>query len=192
MATRDTGTASLVCRHCGAKHQAEYRDYGLTLQRWKVDIWQLERSWALVNGYCAIRSAADLRFATFFDWDSILYDVNEQRVICTPDYFERIRRRVIDIQLEQNPNPLGNAVRAIRYAYRWNAKLGPRLAVHVLRQITRSGWDALVEVEKAAYPRRYLPHVDRDDTVQQLQLFEARGCFGDVEIVHAIRQDTLL
>jgi len=109
-----------------------------------------------------VSSLRDLVDATFFDWDAVLYDVATRKVIAQKGYFERIQRRVIDINLAPNPNPLGNAVRALRYAYRWDAALGKRLVAHVAKQIQDHGWDALVASEHRSFATSVLKAINGD------------------------------
>ena len=136
--------------------------YCIELRRWKVDVWPRERTWAAVHGYASVSSLPDLVNATFFDWDAVLYDLASRRVITQRCYFERIHRRVIDINLEPNPNPLGNAVRALRYAYRWDAALGQKLVEHVAKQIQDHGWDKLVATENRSFSTPVLKSFDGD------------------------------
>lgn len=134
--------------------------YSIDLSRWKVDVWPLERTWVAVHGHASVDRLADLVNATFFDWDAVLYDVRTHNLVASDSYFDRIRNRVLDINVAPNPNPLGNAVRAIRYAYRWDATFGPRLAEHVARQIADHGWGALLDSEKAGFSHKILPLLD--------------------------------
>ena len=145
----------------GAKAN-RFGGYGITLEKWKVDVWPLERTWAAVNGHVPVSVLDDLVNVTFFDWDAVLYSVAKQRLIAKPTYFERVRERILDINLEPNPNPLGNAVRALRYAYRWEAAIGTRLASHVSRQIRDHGWEKLVESERCSFGNPVLSSLDGD------------------------------
>ncbi|MDA8871023.1 hypothetical protein N9H93_06615 [Rhizobiaceae bacterium] len=114
--------------------------YGLRLDRWRVDVWPLERTWAGLHADLQMNSMSDLLRSTFFNWDAALYDVVNHRVITGGDYYESVERRVLDVNLSVNPNPLGNAVRALKYGWIWDALLAPSLAEHVLRQMTDSEW----------------------------------------------------
>jgi hypothetical protein len=140
----------------------KFGGYGITLKRWKVDVWPLERTWAAVAGHVAVSHLDDLVDVTFFDWDAILYSVTDQKLTTRHQYFDRIRRRIIDINLEPNPNPLGNAVRALRYAYRWDAALGQRLASHVAKQIRDNSWLSLVTSERRSFSKPVLGSIDGD------------------------------
>lgn len=149
--------------------------YGIALRRWRVDVWPLERTWAAVAGHVEVRRPEDLLDATFFDWDAILYICSTRSVTARPDYFERLERRVLEVNLEPNPNPVGNAVRAIRYARRWNAAFGPRLAHHILRQARDHGWDTLARAERASFGTRVLATIDLEGLGRALRVARDHG-----------------
>jgi hypothetical protein len=156
----------------------KFGGYGIRLNRWRVDVWPLERTWAAVAGHVAVSHLHDLTNITFFDWDAILYSVNEHKVTASPSYFDRLRQRVIDINLEPNPNPLGNAVRALRYAYRWDAALGDCLASFVMKQIRDRSWENLIASERLSFPNPILSSFDSDMIVSVLRDHERRGSGG--------------
>lgn len=153
----------------------QFGGYGIRLRHWRVDVWPLERTWASVSGHVAVNDFEDLIKSTFFDWDAVLYHLTERRVITTKTYFQRLRSKVIEINLEPNPNPLGNAVRALRYAYRWDAALGERLATHVAREIENHGWDCLVEAERRSFAAPMLASLDGEQVAGAL----GRVCMGE-------------
>ncbi len=143
--------------------------YGLQLEKWKVDVWPLERTWAAVNGHADLSNLQDLVKVTFFNWDAVLYSVGENKLVADRFYFDRLASRYLEINLEPNPNPLGNAVRAIRYAARWEALVGPKLANHIARQIRDCGWQSLVVAERASFRHTLLHKIDGDLVVQKLR-----------------------
>ena len=149
--------------------------YVFELRHWKVDVWARERTWVAVHGYASITRLQDLVDATFFDWDAVLYDCTTRKVTTQPGYFDRLWRRVLDINLEPNPNPLGNAVRALRYAYRWDAALGERLVEHVAKQIRDCGWHGLVASEYRSFPAPVLKAFDGDAITAVLNESARRG-----------------
>lgn len=134
--------------------------YGLTLSRWKVDVWPLQKTWAAEAGHVSVQDFSDVVRTTFFNWDAILYLLHDHAVIASTDYFDALARRYLEINLEPNPNPIGNAVRALRYAWRWHASFGPRLAQHVHCQIQEHGWQKLVSAEHKSFRHRILPSID--------------------------------
>lgn len=157
--------------------------YKASLPRWSVEMWRLEDTWALQAGHCQIRAIEDVRNATFFDWDSILYDVARSRLILGDDYFTKLRNKIIEVQLPHNPNPLGNAVRALRYACKWNAVLGPRLARHVLRQIVDNSWDRLRAYECSSFVSSLLHQLDGTEVERQLRKYDLYGGAHNLSII---------
>jgi hypothetical protein len=149
--------------------------FGITLHRWKVDVWPLERTLAAVHGYAKVKSLQDLVHTTFFDCDAVLYDVMAHKVTAKRGFFKRIQSRVIDINLEPNPNPLGNAVRALRYAYRWDAAFGEKLVMHVAKQIHDHGWKALVASECRSFTTPVLVSMNGDAVTSALEDSAERG-----------------
>jgi hypothetical protein len=153
----------------------KFGGYGISLNRWKVDVWSLDRTWAARAGHVAVAQLDDLVDVTFFDWDAILYSVGRRRLIPGHSYFEKVRGRVIDINLEPNPNPLGNAVRAVRYAYRWDAAFGERLAQHVAAQIRNRGWTTLVDSERESFPNPILGRLNGEAIAATLRDHSSRA-----------------
>lgn len=47
--------------------------YALPSRRWQVDVWPLQKTWAHSAGHMTVRYFSDLRNATFFNCDAILY-----------------------------------------------------------------------------------------------------------------------
>lgn len=143
--------------------------YALSLSRWNVDVWPLRRTWAARNAGVRVDSIDDILGTTFFDWDAIVYRPHTARVTARADYFDRIRTRVLDVNLLPNPNPLGNAVRALRYACLWDARLAPKLAEHVERELTDAGWERAVGVEAASFGSLYLRYLDPAAVMERLR-----------------------
>jgi len=172
-----TAELDRLARRLGARTN-RFGGYEIRLARWKVDVWPLQRTWAAVEGHASVSRLDDLVKVTFFDWDAVLYAVDDQEVIASDCYFDRVRSRVIDINLEPNPNPLGNAVRALRYACRWDAAFGERLAGHVVKQIRDNGWERLVAAERRSFGTAVLGTLDRDRVTAALHDQTRKGSKG--------------
>jgi hypothetical protein len=143
--------------------------YQIALRNWKVEAWLLENTWAQQQGICEVREIGDVRRTTFFDWDAILYDVLNKQLLTDGSYFSRVAARVLDIRLRDNPNPTGNAVRALRYAARWNTSFGPSLAEHVLKEIIDNGWEKLASIERQSFRQEYISLLDQIDIEHRLR-----------------------
>lgn len=149
--------------------------YGILLEHGKIDIWPLERTWAATEGHISVRGLDDLLRCTFFDWDAVIYDPCQNRLNRIDGYFQRTAKRVLDVNLAENPNPAGNAVRALRYARRWNASFTPALALHVMRQINDEGWQKLMLIDRQSFATPLLPGIDAEGVEIELNACIEKG-----------------
>jgi len=145
--------------------------YAIQLARWKVEVWPLSTTWAAVHQHVEVNAIPDLLKVTFFTWDSILYSVSKKRIIATEDYFDKVDQRVLDINLRPNPNPTGNAIRAIRYAHRWGAYVSRPLADHIACQLRDNDWSDLVRYEYRSFPNPILRFLDPEAMQSALDSF---------------------
>jgi len=113
----------------------KFGGYRLKLSRWEVDIWPLKSTWAFKQGYVKEGSFADLCKTTFFDWDGIVYKVGDGTILAVEGYFDHINEGLLDINLENNPNPMGNIVKAFRYREKYGAGFSSRLATYIYEHL---------------------------------------------------------
>ena len=139
--------------------------YGFTVGPWKIDFWALHNTWAAMAGHVAVHDFADVIQCTFFDWDAVVYDLTNKRVVCDKAYLERIRSRHIEINLRPNPGEIGNLLRATRRILRWNLVPGPRLSDFVLECLDDVAFSAMRAKESCKYSDRVL-----DDYVSAAEL----------------------
>lgn len=92
---------------------------------WKIDFWALETTWA--RRHVPVERLEDIITCTFFDWDAIAYDLKARNLICADNYLNRIRKKILDINLLPNPSPMGNLVRTVRRLTLWKVQAGPLL-----------------------------------------------------------------
>jgi len=131
-------------------------------------VWHIEDTWARTAGHVAVNEPADLLRCTFFDWDSVLFDISSAKLLIADDYFQRLTSNVMDIRLEKNPNPIGSLVRALRRAALWNVFFGPRLTAFSMHYLEEVPWHELVELDCRAFPKHVLKHLDRDRLLTRL------------------------
>ncbi len=115
--------------------QNKFGGYRLKLSRWAVDIWLLKSTWAFKKGYVEDSTFADLCKTTFFDWDGIVYKVGDGTILTVDGYFDHINEKLLDINLENNPNPMGNIVKAFRYREKYGAGFSNRLAKYIYENL---------------------------------------------------------
>jgi hypothetical protein len=109
-----------------------YGGFRFSSGRWNFDAWDLEHTWAFRSGLVPGTGVDALLRTTFFDWDAIAYDFERRQLHCEERYFEIIASRIVDINLLDNPNPIGNAMRAIRILETGRGRLSRRLASYVI------------------------------------------------------------
>ena len=82
--------------------------------RWLVDLWRVEDTWAFNEGGCQYTGVESLLDTTITNWESILYGLRGQKLIYAGNYFEDLKERYLDVIHYRNPNPLGMYVRILR------------------------------------------------------------------------------
>jgi len=147
----------------------KFGGYGLSCFRWKVDVWHIEDTWAKTAGFVAVSEPSDLIRCTFFDWDSAVYEINAGRLVIPTDYLERLRSNVMDVRLEENPNPIGSLVRALRRAALWKVKFGPRLTAFSRKFLKDTSWEELVSLDARAFSYPVLRHLERQRLLEHLE-----------------------
>ena len=143
-------------------HVNKFGGYAIQLNRWKIEVWPLERTWAHVNRHVNVSDFKDLRKVTFFNCDAIIYDLNQKSFIVNDSYFDDLSNRILEINLKPNPNPTGNAVRAFRYALTKGFHWGPNLMYFMAEVIDSVGWDDLRKSELRSFNTQYIDLINRD------------------------------
>lgn len=85
--------------------------------RRQIDIWPLEETWAIKNGYLkkykstqigrVDTSMMDLLSTTLFNVDSVYYRVNKKNLICSNFFLDGIKSKILRLNMEENPSPHG-------------------------------------------------------------------------------------
>lgn len=96
-------------------HKNKFGGYRLMIGEWPVDIWNAEETWAIKKGLIQYNGIASLTDTTVLNWDAILMNWRTRSFIYRKNYFKDIEFRMLDIVLEENPNPLGMVVRVFRH-----------------------------------------------------------------------------
>lgn len=109
------------------------------LKKWTVDIWELKNTWAFKNGHVEPANFQKLISTTFFNWDAIVYMYKERNIFCKENYLRDMNEKLLDINLEENPNNLGATVRAIRFIYYYEARVSPRLSRFIYENLEKYG-----------------------------------------------------
>ena len=130
--------------------------FKIKIGHWAIDIWALSQTWAARAGHCRVAQLQDVINTTFFDWDSIIYCVDKGKILCHSNYFERLASRVLDINLEPNPNVVGSVVRSLRFVTRRHAQIGPQLAIYLATKLQIVSDEDIMSAEWKAYRTRHM------------------------------------
>lgn len=129
----------------------KFGGYGFSTERWKIDFWALETTWALKEGHINATTIDDLLQGTFFDWDSVHYDIKKRRLHAHEGYFEKLKSRTLGVNLLATPSSIGNAVRAVRRIISWDLRASNTLIEFVDDVMRNNGLDPLIFYEKRKY-----------------------------------------
>lgn len=133
-------------------HKNKFGGYRLKVAGWPVDIWNARETWAIKQGLVQYKGIASLTETTVLNWDAILMNWRTRSFICRENYLETIKSRVLDIVLEENPSPLGMAVRVLRHLYLKDAKKITSSAAKYLINCTKTyNFDELKSKEVSSY-----------------------------------------
>jgi hypothetical protein len=143
--------------------------FALRFHQWKVDVWHLEDTWARTVGARRVESISDLLSCTFFDWDAVIFDLKSGQLIYEEAYLSWLKNRVMELRLEENPNPAGSLVRALRRAALWQIRFGPELSRFSSHYIRTFRWDDLVERDRRAFGSSVLAYLNPDTLIQRLE-----------------------
>lgn len=138
----------------------QFGGYGLRTPLWKIDFWSLRNTWAHKAGHVSIRDETDLLKCTFFDIDSIIYNLSTREITARPGYLEIIRNRRIDINLRPNPSEDGNLLRAMRRVLSWNLSPGPRLSEFFVETMNEQMFANLQAAEERLYTHQFSKSFD--------------------------------
>lgn len=96
------------------------------------DIWSLEDTWAIKQGFVSGSQLADLCSTTFFTLDSAIFTLNNKQVITSKKYRQHVQQRILSINLPQHPSYQSMAVRAVRMTLKNNLAMDPGLCEFVM------------------------------------------------------------
>lgn len=156
----------------------KFGGYRFQVAGWPIDIWNAQETWAIKQGLVSYKGIASLTQTTILNWDAILMNWRTRQFIHRKQYLEELRGRVLDIVLEQNPNPLGMVTRVLRH-----------LCAKDARQITPSAARFLAEATTKYTFREIRAEEIRSygDALIEPPVFRLFEHFGDTEgpdVVH--------
>lgn len=131
--------------------QNAYGGFRIFLDKWSLDVWTLPKTWAFQNHYNDCTGFKSLIYTTFFTWDAIVFEILSGEFHCRDDYFDYLNGRILDINLQPNPNVLGAVVRTWRFLELRQARLSKRLAIYLEEKTREHGVDIVSGYEVKSY-----------------------------------------
>lgn len=180
---------ALLDNYCESRSGTKNRfgGYRLVLPRGgRIDVWPLQRTWAFRQGVRRGSSLADLVGTTYFSWDSIVYDLKSGRIHCRNDYVPKIESGIVDIELPDNPYPLGALVRTLRLIASSKANLTSRLARHTLELFQCHSISDIVSAEYRGYTLPWLTETTVTKFRNRLERFV--GIASEGSLFHSAEQ----
>jgi hypothetical protein len=152
--------------------------FGIRTDAFKVDFWAFANTWAKTAGHVPLRQPKDLTRTTFFDWDAVVYGLEENKVWAIDRYFERLNSGVLGLNLEPNPSPKGSLIRALRRIMAWDARPAAGLRHFVEQKLSEYDWSDILRTESEAFSTAYLQEFGTAD--QYLEFVLRRSKFENV------------
>lgn len=133
-------------------YKNKFGGYRLIIGEWPVDIWNAEETWAIKQGLVKYKGIASLTDTTVLNWDAILMNWRTRSFIYRKNYFEDLKLRMLDIVLEDNPNPLGMVIRVFRHLCLKDAR---KISVSAIKYLAKSAkmysYDEIKNSEISSY-----------------------------------------
>lgn len=124
---------------------------------WSFDIWCAQDTWAIKNRLVKYEDVTSLLKTTFLSWDSALFDVRNQNLICSNDYLENLVNGSLDIVLQDSPNELGSMVRLTRAIYGKGAKELKGNALDTLKTYFKKySFEEIISYECQSYSKLFI------------------------------------
>ena len=129
----------------------------MATDRWKVDLWAAQDTWAFREGGFRYQSIESLLETTITNWEAVLFRLNGGPLMCKHGYFQDIQTGYLDVVFSENPNPLGMCVRVVRACIDWPVvRLSTRARDVVRQAIEAYSFEGLKSYEREHYRRQYI------------------------------------
>lgn len=152
----------LVVYNCtAAEIEVEFQDYvqrltrfgglNLAIDGWKIDVWPLQETWAFRQGLVHHASFSQLPRTTFLNVEAVAVELDGEtgypRGFYQAGFVDSIQRRVLEVNLEENPFPLLCVVRSLVMAKKLEFGISPHLARYIYQHSRSYRVDDLVAVQ---------------------------------------------
>ncbi len=144
----------------GNKRRTRLGGLSLQIKDWTIDAWPLSETWAFKEKHVIWKGFADFPKTTFLDVEAVAVQLfsrkRQKRVVYSKGFFEAILKKIIEINLEDNPYPALCIVKSLVVANRYKFALGPKLAKYIEYHAGRIEIEELLEIYKVRYGAMHL------------------------------------
>ncbi len=127
----------------------------LNVKGWMIDVWPLLDTWGLRELRIGSGDFEALTRTTFLNVEAVIVDLaplrNKGRRVYASGFFEALRTRTLDVNLEANPFPELSAIRTLVTASRLRFHLSRRLAKYVVYHTSRTPLECFVDIQLKHY-----------------------------------------
>jgi hypothetical protein len=135
----------------------KFGGFRLRMKSWDIDIWSAADTWAFRESLVTYSSIESLLETTLMSWDSVIYNINDRKLIYRENYLDDILKGRLDIVLEKNPNEIGAMVRLGRTIHSKNVlSLSPKAANLIKYYLSTFSFDDIIQYEINSYNNQYL------------------------------------
>ncbi len=125
--------------HCLQKRNS-YGGLRLQISGTSVDAWPLSATWAFREGYVERPSFETLPKTTFLNIDGIIVEAvvkpGRKRRVYESGFFTGWKKRILEINLRDNPHPAICVVRTLHISKRYGFKISHRLSMYLWQMLT--------------------------------------------------------
>lgn len=121
------------------------------------DIWALEDTWAFQQGLVKATGFRALFETTFFGIDAALFHLGRRRYEFSEAHALEIKKRVLNINLRENPSPKSMSRRAVKMALKRKLAISPMLGIYISDNWCHSSADRVDRV----FVKLLREHLDR-------------------------------
>ena len=136
--------------------QNRFGGFSVQISDWKADVWTLDSTWAFRNNLVRHNGGfSDYTKTTFLNIEAVAVEMftkkGQRRAIFSNGFFESLIDRMLEINLEKNPDTEINIARAICMGLRYKFAFGPNLRQYIVERSDRMDRDRLLTILRDHY-----------------------------------------
>lgn len=141
-----------------------------------IDIWSLEETWAFKNHFIIQKDVESLLNTTLMSWDSVLYDIQNDRIITNDSWLTDLHTGRLDLVLEHTPDVNSALIRILRTIYGKEVlMLGERLCHFLASSLNFYSNQTLVSDELERFRTSYITSTRLSKLRQDLASWSGKG-----------------